>query len=324
MTTTNFDSYIIDNEINKQNLLLLVRKFQKETFVPFIGAGCSVPLGEPDWKDLFKKLKIKYKIKVNLKKNKDSLIDFPKLFSRIYNKIPNNNNFYKDIFENLKPTVTTGTFMHMYLVKAFASYLTTNYDTPVEEAYRLHKELELKKYYLFCPEPENNFNNCIVYLHGHKNIDFVIIKEEDYKYFYPSVSGIAGIPVLENFLKYILQKKNVIFVGSSFSDEYVISFLKYLSRKTDINEHFLLIDDSADIYQNNARISEEYRKKNELKKAQSQKNEFYSSFKSKFNIYPVVYRAKLPVFIQYLFELFSQRGAAVELEEKPISGKPER
>lgn len=314
-----FDAYIVDNEINKKNLDLLINEFKKEIFIPFIGAGCSLPLGEPDWKNLFKELKIRYKLRVNLKRNKDGSVDFPKSFSRIYNKLPDNRNFYKDIFEILKPTVTTGTFVHIYLINAFDSYLTTNYDSPIEEAYNLQKKINLKKYYLFCPIPDTNFNNCIVYLHGHRDINFAIIKEEDYKYFYPSVSGIPGAPVLENFLEYILQKKKVIFVGLSFSDRYLVSFLKLKK----INKHFLLIDNNADIYKTYAKAAEEYKSKNELEKAKDQENKFYHFFESEFNIYPIVYKYNLPIFIQYLFEMFSRVGTDVELEERLISGEPE-
>jgi len=270
-----FNDYLVDNEINKRNLNLLIKEFKKEVFIPFIGAGCSLPLGEPDWENLFKKLRMKYKLRVKLSRDKDGLVNFPRLFSKIYSRLPNNNNFYKDIFEILRPTVTTGTFLHIYLIRAFDSYLTTNYDTPIEEAYYLHKKVRLKKYYLFCPMPDINFKNCIVYLHGHRDINFAIIKEEDYKYFYPSISGMPGAPLLESFLEYILQKKKIIFIGSSFSDKYLVSFLKLKNR---INKHFLLIDNSTDRYQAYIKVVEEYKSKNELEKAKEQENKFYSSF----------------------------------------------
>jgi len=316
---TSFDDYLIDNDINKQNLSLLVKDFKKEVFVPFIGAGCSLPLGSPNWEGLFEKLTKKYNKRINLRKSKDGTLDFPRLFSKLYNKLPPQNNFYKDLFEILEPTITSGTFTHIHLIDAFNSYLTTNYDCPIEKAYLLRKQKELKKYYLFCPIPDTNFNNCIVYLHGHKDINFAVIKENDYQYFYPSISDKLGIPVLEDFLKYILEKKKIIFVGFSFLDRYLIKFLKSFSKNT--NKHFLLTDENSDIYKRYMDIAEGYRKEGESMEAQKQESKFYDTFKDDFNILPIVYKANLHIFLESLFKRFSSTDK-ISIEQKPISGVP--
>lgn len=313
--------YLIDNEINKNNLELLTNEFNKNDFIAFIGAGCSTPLGEPDWGDLFKQLRKKYQVKTRLTKN-SYFYDFPNSFSRLHKTVQNGNNFFKDIFDILQPKITGGTFLHLRIVDAFDSYVTTNYDSPIEIAFFNQEKNEIKKNYFFCPYPEKNLNRSITYLHGHKDINFIIIKKEDYDYFYPTVSSKNGIPVLESFLEYLYTKKVIVFLGFSFSDLYLTTFLEHLVKSEDISKkkHFLLMSNNSYWYRKNAKIVDEYKKVGQILEIQKRENEFYTSFRDRFNIYPIVYTQH--IFLERLLGLLSKKGAQIELKEYPISGEP--
>jgi hypothetical protein len=69
----------------------------------------------------------------------------------------------------------------------------------LEKAYQEKIRKGIRKFF-FSSYGLENLNDCIVYLHGHKKIDFAIIKKEDYDYFYPNVSRESGIPIIESFL----------------------------------------------------------------------------------------------------------------------------
>ncbi len=313
---------IVDHPVNIQNLKLLIDSFNRNQFVPFIGAGSSIPLGEPAWDELFKKMKNKYNVSVYIKKI-NGVPDYPGAFSRLYKKLKEKRNFYENLFDTLKPKITSGTNLHLRLVDAFDCYATTNYDIPIEKAYLNQKKLNLYKYYFFCPQPNQNLKDSIVYLHGHKNIDFAIILREDYNYFYPTISNKKGIPILETFLKHLYQNKCLVFVGFSFSDPYIRDYFKYLTKTIpDIQcDHFLIIDEDVQIYKDFADKADKYKQSGLLVEADHKQHEFYNYIIKEYNIHPIVYKSGVHIFAENLFESLGNVGRNVRIIEESISGE---
>jgi hypothetical protein len=292
------DDYVIDNPSNKDNLNNLLRSFDKESFIPFIGAGPSAVLGASDWGELTDNLCKDFHI--NIKKKKlDGKVDYPKIFSNIYKKLSNKNQFYNKLFENIRPTKTEITGFHISLVELFNVYVTTNYDNPIEVAFKRQHNKELQKYFFSC-YGINNLKNCIVYLHGHKDIDFCIIKKEDYDYFYPTISNKNGMPIIEKFLSEVFTNKSIIIAGFSFDDLYIYKYLNYLYANNPFKEfHYWLIDESFPIYAGVIQRACEYRESGHDDKADNVISEF---FQGKINIKPIVYRSNQHIFIEKLFQ----------------------
>ena len=81
------EDYITDNPFNKDNLSTLIKSFNRETFVPFVGAGPSTILGEPGWKELLNNLCNAFGFKIRRTKLPNGKADYPKTFSNLYKKI---------------------------------------------------------------------------------------------------------------------------------------------------------------------------------------------------------------------------------------------
>lgn len=319
------ETYIFDNFANKNNLDALISSFKKESFVPFIGAGPSIVLGSPDWKDLITKVRATFSLKNFRKvKHNDGKVDYPRTFSSLFKKLNATGitaeRFYKELFDCLKPTKTEATWFHLKLVKLFDSYVTTNYDSPIEKAFEEHYGKPPTKYFFSC-YGINNFKDCIVYLHGHKEINFCIIKTEDYDYFYPTVSKKTGMPILQDFLSEIFMKKNIIFVGFSFDDVYLEKYITYLHTTEPFrNCHYWLLSESADAFIKIMQRVEEYKTLGSFDKATDEISNFFSG---RMNIKPIVYKEGEHIFIEHLFQKLMESLPAV-IKPGDVSGVPVR
>ncbi len=326
MTMDGIYLYLVKSEQNESNLRILLSKFDRTKFLPFVGAGPSIPLGACDWDGLFSGLKEIYKVAMKLRK-KNGRVNYPLVFERLYKKISpeQKKKFFSSIFEQVDSKIASWNAIHAAMVGAFPCYVTTNFDVAIEKAYHNQKKKQLKKYYFHCPKPELELlEDSVVYLHGHRDINFAILKKSDYKYFYPTVSGNSGIPIIESFLEYLYRNKRIIFIGFSFTDEFITDFIKTLSSRIKNTNHFLLIDENAKIYQENLRLVEKYKNANNPKEAEQQKNRFYSDYKENFNLSVIIYKSGHHKFLEDLFNELEQVGKKTTLQEKPISGEPEQ
>lgn len=313
-------TYLIDNSITRDNLQQLINLFKKDVFVPFIGAGTSFPLGTPGWNKLFKKIRKQLKMNVHMSRS-DDRANYPKLFSKIFKKLGNKKRFYDTLFKNLKPTLTRFTGFHVEIVHAFDAFVTTNYDLPLERAFEYYKNSQLKKYYFTCWEL-CNLQNCVVYLHGHEDIDFVIIKEEDYQYFYPTVSQKDGIPILESFLKKLYTDKHILFLGFSFNDPYIYNYFAHLSKALPKrNKHFWILDEGTEPYFEIADKMEKYAEKGLMVEAKKVAYDFHKQFAG-MDIYPIVYKRGEHIFVEMLLEQLKLMSTELPIQQGKISGQP--
>lgn len=289
---------LIENEKNYYNFNSLISLFKEnyKTFIPFLGAGTSKPRGEPDWdqwlRKIIEKLDIK-KIDLNIEKKKNSN---PKIFSLIYERSEKTKSeFFRLIFNEISAPTCRSTDIHCKLMDIFNLFVTTNYISPIEDLFEEKRNKETNKQYsssLFVTDivsAKQTEDYEIIYLHGHKKINFGIILEEDYKYFYPTISKENGANIIEDFLKKFYATTNIVFIGFSFMDTYVLDYFLYLNKNSnEKKKHFWLIDPSNQYYQN-------------LKKIDKSGAKFYEYFEKHLNIYPIVYRENFHEFCGDLF-----------------------
>lgn len=298
------EEYLVQHPENKNNLNDLLSSYSREIFVPFIGAGPSVPLVGLDWENLLNNMRSKLGIKTRIRRSVNGP-NYPREFSKIYKKLDDRKRFFDVLFNTLKPTQTHFTAFHSYLPDAFDTFVTTNYDLPIEEAYERHRNKKLKRHYFSCYEMDN-LRDCVVYLHGHENITFAVIKEEDYDYFYPTVSMKNGIPIIEKFLENLYRNRCIIFFGFSFSDRYIIKFLTELALRYMSGKHFWILDESTPMYNKVAKEAYEYGKKGKKSEAGKVIRDFYERF-SKLGIKPIVYGNKRHIFVEEVIQRLGKK-----------------
>jgi hypothetical protein len=300
------EEYLLDHPANRKNLEELLKSYSREIFVPFVGAGPSVPLGGPDYPELLNKMRTEQGIKAKVKQS-SSGTDYPLAFSRLCKKVGDRRRFYQLLFKSLQPTVTHFTALHNYLPSVFDAFVTTNYDFPIEEAYERERKKKLQKHYFSCYDL-SHLRDCVVYLHGHEKIGFAVIKKEDYDYFYPTVSMKNGIPIIEAFLEELYVGRSILFLGVSFSDGYVLKWLTQLGLKYGNGKHFWILEESTPIYDKVARLADDYSKKGRDGDAKDTKSGFYERF-NRLGIKPIVYRRDKHIFLE---------DVMLRLEKKPI------
>lgn len=315
------EDQIVGNPLNKSNLDTLINSFNSESFVPFIGAGPSTVLGAAGWEKLLSDLCKSFSLAHFKKAKKDGKVDYPKTFSNLFKNLNSKGTTSQDFFEKLfnciRPTITQATYFHVLLVKLFDSCITTNYDHPLEKTFQDQYGKPPAKYFFTCYGLDN-LKKCIVYLHGHKDLNFCIIKEEDYDYFYPSVSGKNGMPILEHFLSEVFGKKNVIFIGFSFDDKYFEDCLSRLHAiKPFANYHYWLLSESSKVFLNLKQRAEEYIRTGFPDKATAEVSNF---FHGKMNIKPIVYREHVFVenLLQKLIESLPTATTSAALSGVPV------
>jgi len=314
-----FRKWLVDDLPCKQNFEELIATFDKGTFVPFIGAGPSSKLGPPDWDGLFKEMNKPFNLDEPTEKNSD----YPEAFSCLYKEFKkiskDSSDFFKKLFEIVELKQTRFHPLYLRIWRFFKLCVTTNFDDAIRNAYTEYTKIKnsktkikLREYYFHLVKMDN-FENSIVYLHGHKNINFAIIKKEDYDYFYPSVSQRDGIPILEKFLERIYKEKTIIFMGFSFSDYYVRKFLLYLAKneKELRRKHFWITDDTCFYTDKNLKKPEEYRRKEEREEAKKEILNLYKYWEE-FNIFPIVYDHAYNIFVEELIELVGEQQKIIK------------
>ncbi|MBF0519007.1 MAG: SIR2 family protein [Nitrospirae bacterium] len=302
------NDYLFDNPFNIKNLDLLKSEFGKNPslFVPFIGAGPSKVLGASDWYYLLKDLYKSFSLKTTLPMGKNR-IKYHKRFSDLYKKLDEEKrkHFFENIFKFIRATQTNYTAFHIELVKLFQAFITTNYDSPIEKAFIEKKNKSLSKYY-FTHSDISKLKDGIIYLHGHEDTGFVIIRTEEYNYFYPSVHNKKGISILEDFLIELFKTMNVIFIGFSFDDLYIKNFIHYIyvnvvkdSPESFKQYHFWLIDETVKAFDETKQKAKIHTENGRTTEAESEYSKFFTG---NLNIRPIVYKKDQHIFVENLFK----------------------
>ena len=191
-------------------ITILTREILKKRLAIFIGAGCSMAVGLPSWKQLLENLIAKYGIHTK----EDNLL---KLASRIERSI-GRSNLVDEISDTCRAPQKPGSSTHELLAELDTNlYITTNYDHLLEEAFLkkgiephvVHTDLDLAVL--------NPTGKTIVKLHG--DIDSpssLVCTESDYRQYKTKHRGFT------DWLKAKDTELTILFLGTSFDDPRLI------------------------------------------------------------------------------------------------------
>lgn len=226
----------VENEKNIQLLKNIIQSGNKVAI--FAGAGASVPLGIKTWKDLLSELAKRFSVNINIE---ECIINkgYPGTASEIYKRINNHDDYLNFLSEQFEPQTCEYTSLHIKIIKNFQAIFTTNYDNAFERAFidiEKVKGEDFKRQNFPNFDPFTLFDKpTIVYLHGNNDERIYIFRKEEYDIYYPSISGNnGGSHELEDFLRGIFKKINLIFIGFSFDDSYFIGFLTKVLKEMEI------------------------------------------------------------------------------------------
>lgn len=187
-------------------ITILTKEILKKRLAIFIGAGCSMGVGLPSWKQLLENLIEEYGIKTK----ENNLL---KLASRIERSI-GRSNLLDEISETCRIQQKPESSTHKLLAELDVNfYITTNYDHLLEEAFRqigiqphvVHKDQDLPVL--------NPTAKTIVKLHG--DIDSpssLVCTERDYRRYRTIHQGFV------EWLKAKNTELTILFIGTSFDD----------------------------------------------------------------------------------------------------------
>lgn len=203
---------------NQQEIIEILRKQsnpQDCTLIPFIGAGASKALGLPLWKDLVRE----YHTNVSCTSDFEKLCtdysdDFPKIAFEIFKDTGANISKYRSFMSSIKPKEAAYKDLHATLLKFYQNLITTNYDTAFEEANKdnSHWQNINLMYFPGNLNPLDFQKNSIAHIHGHVNQNAFIFRSDEYETGYNKTSEIT------DFLRAIIKKYSLLFIGFSFED----------------------------------------------------------------------------------------------------------
>ena len=261
----------------EENINLLKRVVKEGEFVAaFVGSGPSTSVGIKSWDDLLSDMAREFHVDMDVKKIIDQK-GYAEAASEIYRHIEDHDSYLDFMQRQFRPTNDPFSPKYSLIVRNFPLILTTNFDICIEKAcefekisFHVQKLPDFNEFELFQQDAIT-----IVYLHGNTKDNKYIFLKEDYDQYYPSISNLNGSKDLEHFLRSILKRITLVFIGFSFNDRYFYKFFRKIVKeeilqdrithqkrfrthhpRPDVN-HFILISKSEDF---------DELKKDELKK----------------------------------------------------------
>lgn len=250
-------------KLKNENIALLKQAYRdfklgnldSKEVIPFVGAGASIPLGVPSWKNLVKEFYLYSDLtgdfEIEFSQSKLSLSEYAQ---EIFDKT-NNIDSYTNFMSNEKifmPKTTRGSDLHESIVRNFHKIITTNYDIAFEVKCDKIRDNYIKDglpdfaksfEYDIVSYPELKIGNfykttdkkCIAYLHGRFKNDRkqFIFRECEYRTAYKSKIENP----LKKFLDEFYNNSILLFIGFSFEDKYIVDYTKdILKQKINLNK----------------------------------------------------------------------------------------
>lgn len=229
----------------------LMKAIADDRAVAFLGSGLSLAAGLPDWPGLLKALADQAHAAGQVTDlERTQLIewagqpDFLMLADALVNKLGRGNfvRFMKDKFGR----VTTPTEVHRELTRVpFAAYITTNYDTLLEDAW---SEVNRTRLEVFTHEdqselrdPFRNRRPFLVKVHADiHGPDSLVLGLQDFR------KVIHENRAYSRFMEDVLSRFSLVFLGYSLSDPDVLNILDELVSVFDgvPGQHFALVDEA--------------------------------------------------------------------------------
>jgi len=212
----------------KLDIRTIHNELAEKEFVVFAGAGVS---GANSWMKMLEALAQETpEYDVDLEKRGPA--EYPEIAQEIYDKLMEQNageTYYRIIAEHIKPTGSPYSPQALDILHTAKLVVTINFDNVFDEAYKRYapgkEDVRDELFWVSIPEinvPADLKEHCVVHLHGRADERYIVLRSDDYKNYYPSVSGKSdGDRAIENCLEEIYQRRTIVFVGVSFEDEYL-------------------------------------------------------------------------------------------------------
>ncbi|MBN9660063.1 MAG: SIR2 family protein [Acidobacteria bacterium] len=229
----------------------LLKAIADDRAVAFLGSGLSLAAGLPDWPGLLKELAQQAHASGQVTDLELTQLiewaaqpDYLMLADALVNKLGRGNfvRFMKEKFGG----VTAPTEVHKELTRVpFAAYITTNYDTLLEDAW---SEVNRKRLEVFTHEdqselrdPFRNRRPFLVKVHGDiHGPDTLVLGLQDFR------KVIHENRAYARFMEDVLSRFSLVFLGYSLSDPDVLNTLDELVSVFDSvpGQHFALVDEA--------------------------------------------------------------------------------
>ena len=261
-----------------------IQELSQKDFIVFAGTGCVQGSGIPPWVTLLERLQGLCEEDEIKKENITDLDEalYPNFAQKVYDYLLKNAR-ESEYFETIKSVIHASnsryTGQQIDIVRCSGKIITTNFDDTFEQAMTVIRGPENIQIQLlpYLDTMKLGEDKSISYLHGRTRERDVVLKTNDYKLFYPSVSleryeGDTS-DELESFLKHIWEKRTLVFIGFSFADKYILRFFLRLSenlkrkenahrqwkekyqKKTDQAQHYAFLPDVELLHKEKRNIS---------------------------------------------------------------------
>ena len=274
-----------------------INELQKTTFVPFVGAGMSVPFGYRTWNEFLKKVTASLTEKKNRTEVYNTLRKGEYLEAAGLLNDFTNNALMGDVEKEFKESrMTTPGHNYISLLKnnGVKRYITTNYDSVIEKNYTANgDELEVV---IPGKTTKNAFQNInrrkapyVIKLHGtYNDPESIVLTKSQYDKKYKGT--------MPFFIRNLWKNNVFLFIGCGLQKDYLINELSSLARKSLYNWNYAIVE-----YPRNKRKIKE-------------KEEYLRSLK----IHPIWYPAGAHECVYLILSMLCDKGGSEKINKSRI------
>ena len=218
----------------------IINASQNNALTFFVGAGVSALSGAPTWKGLIHAISDKLGRVRKDKYSSDEYLQIPQMF--YYSLGENKEEYFKFVKEQLYSSSLLPNTIHREMLNLNpASFITTNYDTLLEDAAVQYCQ-SFKVVSRDEDVPTIFGDRFILKLHGDFKHNNFVLKEEDY------LNYSENFKLIETLVKSVFSTNTVVFIGYSLNDyniKLILNWTKTLLKGSFREPIFLYVGNSA-------------------------------------------------------------------------------
>ena len=218
----------------------IINASQNNALTFFVGAGVSALSGAPTWKELIHAISDKLGRVRKDKYSSDEYLQIPQMF--YYSLGENKEEYFKFVKEQLYSSSLLPNTIHREMLNLNpASFITTNYDTLLEDAAVQYCQ-SFKVVSRDEDVPTIFGDRFILKLHGDFKHNNFVLKEEDY------LNYSENFKLIETLVKSVFSTNTVVFIGYSLNDyniKLILNWTKTLLKGSFREPIFLYVGNSA-------------------------------------------------------------------------------
>lgn len=275
----------------------MIEDLSASEFVCFAGAGVPEPTRVPMWKELLVHLQTKEPAPGLHIEEVDAACypDAAEMLYKAFEKAGKAEVYGEVIQQAMVAKGQTHTPAQQLMVQVSGCIVTTNFDDTFEVAFKEVNVLRSEGGEVECQVLGDldvgmtAHRNYITYLHGRAgDLDKdgqLVFRTSEYVRNYPALSGVSEESKVEQILKYIYEKKKVLFVGFSFKDYYITRTLERIHSALDEDKlrqikHYALLEQLVSPDEKDPRV------RNEAVRQEKQDEDFLGNLNIKAVWYP--------------------------------------